>query len=79
MSIILLIIVIAVLVIAVLGMGPATDKAMRDYWARACSGLLWRRRFPRASKTDIRRSSLSSLRLSVSRSRAGFASARMTE
>jgi propanediol dehydratase small subunit len=30
-------------------------RQMRRYWDRACTGFQWRRRFPDASKTDIRR------------------------
>lgn len=29
-------------------------KQMIRYWQRACAGRLWRRRFPLASKTEIR-------------------------
>ena len=29
-------------------------KALRPYWERPCTGALWKRRFPQASKADIR-------------------------
>ena len=29
-------------------------RMMRSYWSRVCTGIEWRRRFPQASKDDIR-------------------------
>ncbi len=29
-------------------------KALRPYWERACTGICWKRRFPDASKAEIR-------------------------
>jgi hypothetical protein len=29
-------------------------KRMRQFWQRACTGRLWRRRFPHSSKSEIR-------------------------
>ncbi len=44
-------------VVAVVGgvlMEIQTRKALRSYWERACAGVRWRRRFPDASKAQIR-------------------------
>jgi len=31
-----------------------THQQMQVYWSRVCTGFAWRRRFPNASKTEIR-------------------------
>jgi hypothetical protein len=49
------VIIIVCLVIALLALGWFTErKLMRHYWQRACTGRHWRRRFPDASKAEIR-------------------------
>jgi hypothetical protein len=43
---------IAALLVA---LGAAFERVrLRKYWGRACTGRLWRRRFPSASKVEIR-------------------------
>lgn len=47
--------VIAGLVMALPGLGAIRERRLRrSYWQRACTGKIWRRRFPDASKTEIR-------------------------
>ncbi len=46
---------ITCLVIAIFVLGTFVERRlMRHYWQRACTGRLWRQRFPAASKTEIR-------------------------
>jgi hypothetical protein len=48
-------IVIAGLVMALLGLGAIRERRLlRSYWQRACTGRIWRRRFPHAPKSEIR-------------------------
>lgn len=43
------------LVIALFVLGTFVERRrMRHYWQRACTGRLWRQRFPAASKSEIR-------------------------
>jgi hypothetical protein len=43
------------LVIAPFVLGTFVERGrMRHYWQRACTGRLWRQRFPAASKSEIR-------------------------
>jgi len=45
-------ILIAALVFA---LGAVVERArLRKFWSRACTGRIWKRRFPQASKTEIR-------------------------
>lgn len=40
---------------AVLAFGVVVERVrLRKFWSRACTGRLWKRRFPRSSKTEIR-------------------------
>jgi propanediol dehydratase small subunit len=48
---------LALVIVAVLASIPFEIKArrrLRVYWDRRCTGIQWRRRFPSASKHDIR-------------------------
>ena len=48
-------IAIVCFVAALLALGAFNERRlMQHYWQRACTGRLWRRRFPDASKTKIR-------------------------
>ena len=48
-------IAIVCVVVALLALGALNERRlMRHYSQRACTGCLWRRRFPDASKTEIR-------------------------
>ncbi len=41
--------------VAVFAFGAVVERArLRKFWSRACTGRLWKRRFPQASKTEIR-------------------------
>jgi len=51
--------ILVVLMLFAAGMGGAirsvkADAPMRPYWERACEGFYWRRRFPAASRAEIR-------------------------
>ncbi|MEI6861214.1 MAG: hypothetical protein WCL04_03080 [Verrucomicrobiota bacterium] len=48
-----LLIIFGVLVLGLFGW-LTERKWMAGYWHRACTGVHWRRRFPQASKADIR-------------------------
>ena len=48
---------VALVIVVVLASIPFEIRArrrLRVYWDRRCTGILWRRRFPSASKHDIR-------------------------
>jgi hypothetical protein len=51
----LLIVVIAVVAAGVWAVSNVRGRAaLREYWARSCSGRAWKRAFPGASKGEIR-------------------------
>ena len=45
---------VIVIVIASIPFEIRARRRLRVYWDRRCTGILWRRRFPSASKQDIR-------------------------
>src|SRR5688572_6420543 len=48
-------IVIAVFVVAILVLSSIQQRRiMSRFWLRRCTGFIWRRRFPHASKNEIR-------------------------
>jgi hypothetical protein len=47
-------IAIALFMVAILVLGSIQERRiMRRFWQRTCTGFIWRRRFPRASKKEI--------------------------
>ncbi len=47
--------ILLLIAVVVTGLQFAMEcKALRIYWSRVCTGFRWRRRFPEASKAEIR-------------------------